>query len=344
MGTIARAASGLSSVKRRPKSTPWWWLALGIAPAILSTCMGEREVAAQPEVAVTEPARPKVSLSIEPGPCTGVTLEEIVPLARTELRTEVVEVERGATHHIIVGCSGDVVTIAVAAPGGRARFRSADLGGAPPNVRARIVALVAAELVRNFDLAPTPLPKAMPDSRGPSQDSRATPTNSSAQLGAFGEASSFGFDGRWLFGGGLRFEYARGWFCAGLDAAVLSGNERSDVDTTRVLVTYVSPHVDWRLMTGRAFTKVGAGFAFGAARMTGHPGDARTVGATLQGPWMAPFGSLGLGYGLTNALSIETRFIVGWVTLPVVGEAPGGREFGLQAWLSVIQVGAALSF
>jgi hypothetical protein len=234
------------------------------------------------------------------------------------------------------------VTIAIAAPGGRARFRTADLAGAPPDVRPRIIALVAAELVRNLELAPGPSARALPATREASQAGTA-PTGGSARLGAFGEASTFGLDG-WLFGGGLRFEYARGWLCAGLDAALLSGNEHSDPDTTHVLLTYLSPRVDWRVTAGRVSAKVGAGVAFGAVRLMGHPGDARTVGVSLQGPWMAPFGSLGLGYGLTPSFSIESRLMAGWVTLPVVGEAPGGREFGVRGMFSAAQAGAALSF
>jgi hypothetical protein len=146
-----------------------------------------------------------------------------------------------------------------------------------------------------------------------------------------------------LFGGGLHFEYARGWWSAGLDAAALAGSDRSERGTTNALLTYLSPHVEGRLMTGQLFAEMGAGFAFGAARMAGHPNDATTIGLTLQGPWMAPYGACGLGYGVTGAFSIGARLLAGWVTLPVVGEVPGGREFGLKGFFGAVQLGAAVA-
>jgi hypothetical protein len=58
---------------------------------------------------------------------------------------------------------------------------------------------------------------------------------------------------------------------------------------------------------------------------------------------MAPYGALGLGYGWSDAFTLEARMLAGWVTVPVVGEAPGGREFGLKGFFSAIQLGLALS-
>jgi hypothetical protein len=263
-------------------------------------------------------------------------------LARIELRTEVVEVEQGATYHIVVGCSGDAVTIAVAAPGGRARFRNTDLASAPPGVRPRIVALVAAELVRHLALAPAAPVVPPHEIRLPPPDSRPNSVGD-ARLGAFAAASTFGFDGRWLFGGGLRFAYAHRWLCGGLDAAFLTGSDNSARGTTSALLTYLSPHVGGRFSTGGFSAEVDAGLAFGAARMSGHPSDATTVGLTLQGPWMAPYGALGLGYGWSDAFTLEARMLGGWVTVPVVGETPGGREFGLKGFFSAFQLGLALS-
>jgi hypothetical protein len=345
-GRAVRAV-GRQVTRRRKPGLHLWRRVVGSAASVLISWLGHRTAAAaDPDAEMPDStlARPKISLSIEPGPCAGVSLEEIVPLARIELRSQVVEVEHGATHHIVVGCAGNVVTIAVAAPGGRARFRSTDLAAAPPAVRPRIVALVAAELVRNLDLAPMLPASPLPEIHRPVPDARAKTTISTARLATFAEASSFEFDGRPLLGGGLHFGYARGWLCGGLDAVLLSGSDRSDRGTTHTLLTYLSPHVDWRLMVGRLFLETGGGLAFGVVRMVGHPDDAQTLGLTVNGPWMAPYGALGLGYGLTAAFSIEARVLAGWVTLPVVGEVPGGREFGLKGFFGAVQAGAALSF
>jgi hypothetical protein len=162
-------------------------------------------------------------------------------------------------------------------------------------------------------------------------------------LGALGQATSFRLDGRWLIGGGLRFEYARDVFCAGIDAVLLTAEERVPLGTAQVILSYASPYVGLGGSTGPFQVRLGAGYALGAARLSGHANDPGAGAATVTGAWTGPYGFTQLALALGDSLRVDVRGQAGWVTATVVGEVEGGGDVNLAGLWTSVQIGAALS-
>jgi hypothetical protein len=163
-------------------------------------------------------------------------------------------------------------------------------------------------------------------------------------LGAFAQTSTFRLNGLWLAGGGLRFDYVYRRLCLGLDAALLTTSESFDpTGTARVFLAYGSPYAAWRERWGPAQTRLGVGYAMGAARLTGTATDPRVFAGTTTGPWSAPFAFAALALGITDGLGLEARGRVGWVTSPVVGEVLGSGDVALEGLWASVDVGMTLA-
>jgi hypothetical protein len=292
----------------------------------------------------------KTPAYVEMGTCAAAPSDEVMSLVRVELGTQLVDAPSETSCRVVVECWGDVVTVSVSAPERLARSHRTDLTGSPFTVRPRIVALEIAELVRDVAREPEVLrtapadqhrpPTIAPTPWGPERPTE-TPVRreSSAQtgLGAFALASTFRYDGRWLLGGGLRFDYSRDWLCAGLDATLATREEASELGSAQVLLTRLSPYVAWRLAARGLVGRLGAGYAVGMARVAGRADDARGAGDTLSGPWAGPYALAGVAYAATDALSLDLRAEMGWVMLPVVGQVARGNDIAIQgAWTSVL--------
>jgi hypothetical protein len=299
----------------------------------------------------------KIPVHVEMGACDAAPRDDVMPLVRVELGAQLVDAPPDVGCNVTVECSDDVVTVSVAARDRLRRSHRTDLAGSPPNVRPRIVALEIAELVRDVAREPEVLStaalqreqrpavgaQAASARQGPAPPSAKKKTPSRIALGAFATASTFRFDGRWLGGGGLLFDYSRDWASAGLDATVAARQERSELGSTLVLLTRISPYVAWRLATGDLAGRLGAGYALGMVRVAGRAEDARAAGGSLTGPWAGPYALFGLAYAATNAVEVDLRAELGVVTLPVVGQVARGKDVSIDgAWTSV-QLGLSLA-
>jgi hypothetical protein len=162
-------------------------------------------------------------------------------------------------------------------------------------------------------------------------------------LSALGEAASFRLDGKWLLGGGLRFEYARRLLSAGIDAVFLAADETAPLGTARVLLPYASPYVGVGMGAGRFQARLGGGYAFGAASLSGHATEPGARAATIAGAWMAPYAFGQLGIAVTEVLRIDLRAQVGWVTASVEGTVEGGADVDLGGLWTSMQLGVAFS-
>jgi hypothetical protein len=293
---------------------------------------------------------------IDRSTCRSVPRDDVIAILRVELPSQLVEGAPPDNAYVVtIDCAGATVALSISAVGRASRATHTDLAGAPPSVRPRIVALAIAEIVRDLDREalrrPAPEPvvtvAAEPSSAPlPSPDSSTGTSRAVGPvlLGATGQASTFGLDGRWLLGGGLRFEYARGsLFCAGMDAVVLSADEHVSLGTAQVLLTYASPYVGLGVSAGPWQARLGAGYAMGVARLSGHAAAAGTDSATVAGAWMAPYGFGQVALAVSDSVRVDARVLAGWVTASVVGEVEGGGDVNLAGLWTGVQIGAALS-
>lgn len=271
-----------------------------------------------------EAPRPKPTVSIERLDCALVAADEVLALVKIELRGQLIDAATGdADYRIAVTCSGNRVAAIASAVDGAVREHDTDLTGVSPSVRPRIVALAIAELVHELELTPretTPeAPRLPPERREPPVDVPAVAPTRAIDLTAFVQTSTFHFDEKWLFGGGLGGSYSSGLFVAGLDAAIAARDERSEAGAAQVLLTHLSPYAGWRAVARRMTVELGAGYALGVARITGHATDARAQSGTVSEIWGAPFAFGALAYAASDTVGIRLRAHAGWVTLPVVG-------------------------
>jgi hypothetical protein len=329
---------------------------LGIAIPLVAPCLFVSAAAAEAPFLAPGASLP---VHVETSECQGTLLEQIVPLLRVEIGPQIVDAPTdGASCRVVVECSGDQVALSATAPERPPGLQRIDLASSPPGVRARIVALAIAELVRDLLLvAPAETPRGgalrvdrAPGSEGPERDRPAVSPRADdgaaarrTEIGAYAQAIAFASDGRWLAGGGIHFEHARGFACVGLDARMATGTEQNDLGTASFSLADLSPWVAWRSVVGRTVVRLGAGYALGVARINGRANGDRAVAATVSGPYTAPFGLAALSYGLSEALNVEARGQAGWVTSPVVGLVDGGADIRLEGGWASMQIGMALA-
>ncbi len=307
--------------------------------------------------AQSEAALPPVI--VESKGCESGAAAEVASILRVELLSRVVDSSlRRDAYRTTIDCAGDVVGVAVAAAGGATKGLQVSLARTPANVRSRIVALSIAELVRDLDREPHPaaasppmVESVAPPARQPAPtevhtraDSPSSPVPEAAfMIAAFGQVTTFQLDGEWLAGGGLRLDYAARRWCAGVDAAVLTARERFDPGTAQVVLGYGSPYVAWLARWARVQLRLGAGYALGAATISGHATDARAFGGTTTGPWTAPYALAAVSLALTGAVHLDAKGEAGGVTSPVVGNVTGGADVALKGFLASFQAGVTLA-
>jgi hypothetical protein len=292
-------------------------------------------------------ARPPVSLSVQEGGCDAAQPLEITAALRVELLGRLVEgPPPGDAYRAALVCSGDVVAMAVVAPGGRAKSNQTDLASVPASVRSRILALAVAELVRDLDRDASPAPSpsvSLPRVQELAAPPSSHPPSRSLELGAFVQTGAFLEHALWLTGGGLRVVYSRGPFCAGFDVALLSATQRFESGAVQELLSYASPFLGWQSSGRRAHVRLGAGYALGAAQLRGSASEALAVAGTVTGPWAAPYMLGDFEFVVTEGVSLYVHGHLGWVTSPVVGQVAGASSVAFEGTWAGGHVGIALA-
>jgi hypothetical protein len=291
-----------------------------------------------------------VSLSAQDG-CPSSLVAEMTTVLRVELLARLLEgqPQRGEdAYRATMACSDDVVTLSVSADG-RVRSSTPNLAPVPASVRPRVAALALAELVRDLDrdvpaqtvAAHPPPAKILPPRAQPPS---ATPAIHTIELSGFAVANDFVQHGVALQGGGLRFGYSRGPLCVGLEVAILSDTERFAPGTVRAILTYGSPYVGWQQAWHVWATRLGAGYALGAARLSGSATTPLAYARTITDLWASPylFGEVQLR--VTAGLGVLARGQLGWSTSTVTGQVAGGSDVSLGGLWAGGQLGLASAF
>jgi hypothetical protein len=305
-----------------------------------------------------EAPRPRTPIRVESDECPLVPPDELLAVLRVELPGRVLEGQVGGADAVemAIECAGDTVLVHVSAPALPARTFRTNLKGVPPNVRARIMALAIAEMVRDLDResgrAP-PAHAAAPANETPrptlaAMRPFAARVSPRVQLAALAQTSTFRLDGHWLAGGGLRFEYSVAEACAGIDAVLLGTDRRFDFGTTQTLLSYASPYAGFLGVVGPVRVRLGGGFAFGVARLAGRASDPAFASGTLAGYWTAPYAFAAAAVAISDALRLDVRAQAGWVTSPVIGEVIGqgataGGDARLEGLWTSAQAGLSLA-
>jgi hypothetical protein len=300
------------------------------------------------------PQPPRRPVHIERTACRAAPITDVVAVLRVELGMQLVEwPPQENAYQVVIDCSDDVVVISVAIPDRGTRSYRTNLAGAPATVRPRIVALAIAEIVRDLEresvqtsrtesvraAAPAPLTALEPGAQASPQPAL---VDRPVQLGVFLQTSSFRLDGRWLVGGGVRFDYVRGWLCAGLEAAVLTADERLELGRVQTLLSYGGPYVGWQAVAGRWQARFGGGYALGVGKVAGHA-DSGFFAGTVTGPFAAPYAFGSVALALTSSIRVDAGARAGWVTLPVVGVVTRGTNVDLEGFWTGMQIGASLA-
>jgi hypothetical protein len=285
----------------------------------------------------------RLSVGIEVGDCSVVAMDDVLYLAKIELRGQLLDGTSGAACRVNVTCAGARVTVAAHTSDGRERIHDTDLSSVSGSVRPRVVALTIAELVHDLEMAPLEPAESAPPPSGPPIVLAPQAPSRSIALQAFALSSTFRFDSKWLVGGGIGGAFASGHVVAGLDATLSTRDEASEVGTTQVLLTYLAPYLGWRASARRFTGQLGGGYAFGVARITGRATDSRAESGTLSEFWGAPFGFATIAYAASDVVSIGVRAHAGWVTLPVVGLVWKGPSIDLTGPWTGAQLGLSLT-
>jgi hypothetical protein len=302
-------------------------------------------VASSPGAAV-----PKIPVRIDSASCDESEMREIVAILRVELGAQLAgPLPGGEAYGVGIACSPDEVAVSLSAPARPTKTYTTSLRGAPPNVRARIVAITLAEAVRDLDResesgAERLLPNAEADAHLATREPAPAGRSGAVQLGALGQASAFR-NGGWLLGGGLRVEYRRDWVRCGIDAIVMTSavDEGFTLGTAHALLSYGGLYAGWGGAMGRFLGQLGGGYALGMARLAGKASEPGSAAGSVQGVWAAPYAFGSLAWTISANFQIELRAQIGWVTSPVVGEVQGDRSFDLGSPWSTLQLAAAIA-
>jgi hypothetical protein len=295
----------------------------------------------------------KAPVHIAATECTVAPLEQVMAVLRVEIGARLAPSFSPRAYEVRIDCERSAVLITASTPAQGTRTGRTDLAGAPPKVRPRIVALAVAEIVGALDreatslpsVAAAPRPAVSPSPMGePASDesTRSVRRIPPVSISAFAQTSSFRMDGRWLGGGGVRFEYSAAHFSAGIDTVFLTADQHLAFGSTRSSLVYASPFAAWRSGTRQVAILVGAGYAAGAATLVGRATDPSYGAATLSGGWTAPYAFAALAFAAVGAVRLEGRVQAGWVASPVVGEVAQGGDVRFEGLWAGGQVGVSV--
>lgn len=293
---------------------------------------------------VAREASASASLTLSASGCDAASFEEVRRLLRIELGERLRERVLNDTWRADLVCREDEAEIvATRSPSELPQRDQLDLHSTPPALRPRVIALRIAEIARALPTATRSLASVRPLPPPAPPDPASEPDMQLAragELGAFAQLSVYSRDARPLWGGGARVAYRRAALSLSLEGALATRDDHQELGRVRVLVGYVAPRVTWGWQFGRFALAVGAGYAFGSARIEGH--TPRAAQADRQRAlWAAPYAAVELELALTRSLRLRVQGSLGFVHAGVVGEVARGDDVQLAGRWSQLQLGPA---
>jgi hypothetical protein len=293
------------------------------------------------------PAR--VRLQLDGAACSALRLDDVIPFAQVEVGSRLADANDSDANPVVVKCAGDRITILVTGPDKTPRSYRTDLASTSPSVRPRIVAIAIAEVLHDLDIvprrpeAPNRVAPIIRRERSLEAPVAKPPAKGATELAAFWQASRFQLDGRWLMGGGIRFDFAQTWWSAGLDAGAAARSDTTELGKVDTLLLYMSPYAAGRWVQGPVTVRLGAGYAFGVGRITGSASSAQVQQDKVTGPWGSPYGLIDFGISPTESVSLNLRGQAGWASISVVGNVDRSHDVDLKGLWTSAQIGIALT-
>jgi len=270
---------------------------------------------------------------IESSTCPHGLVEDVQHLARVELNG--VALPQGVdAPRVILTCAGRVTLIRVVL-GVESDSRQLDLDQTDDTLRARVIALASAELVRDTASRtlhrpappPSPLPAPLPEPSvafvGPLPPAHVA---AKSRLVAFGKLSNFGSRFDPLYGGGLGFAHDVGRLSLGLGSELLASGRDVALGSVQLLAADLSLRLSWRFPSSVLPTEVGVGHALGVARIRGKSAAPDADGQTISGTWAGPFLFGGFESQLGAPFFLQFAGQLGVVTVPVRGQVARGED------------------
>jgi hypothetical protein len=285
--------------------------------------------------------------------CAGAPLEQVLPALRVELRERLSEGEALTSYRMYARCEDGVLTVRVKSPDGTDHSFETRLQGTDDDVRARVVALAIAEIVRDLPApisAPAPEKAPEPARMEPKANmvrEHAAGTQAKQplfELGAFARVSLFSHNGTWLPGGGLTMAYRVGSLVLSVDGALLSKHEDVDLGSARTRVGYAEPALAYARVFRHAEARLGAAFALGRVRLDGHAEHALDHDGTLRTPYLVPSAFALFAARVAGPLAPFLKLQGGYVLVAAVGELPGAKDPQIRGFCTSVSLGASYAF
>lgn len=288
------------------------------------------------------------SLRIESTTCPHALVDDVQHLARVELSGTRLP-PSSEPRRVVLSCVGR--TILIRAVLGDGDTRQLDLEQTDEALRARVLAIAIAELVRDTArnsgapkpaAVPEPLPPA-PPVPAPSEpltapivdDHEPSPGN---RLVVFTRLSNFGAGFEPLYGGGFGFSHDVGRVALGVSPSLATSRRDVSVGSIDLLAADLSLRLAFRFPSATAPAELGIGHAIGVARIEGSSDDPGIEASRISGVWAAPFAFAGVEPKLSELLYLQLGAQLGVVTVPVRGQvtrASDSAVAGLWAGLSL---------
>jgi hypothetical protein len=314
--------------------------------ATLIALLGIAPVAA----AQASPTPDEGGVRIESSTCPHGLVEEVQHLARVELNG--VALPQGVdAPRVILTCAGSV-TLIRAMLGVESDSRQLDLDQTDDTLRARVIALASAELVRDtasrtlrrpaVALAPpaAPLPEPNVAFVGPLPPAHVA---AKSRLVAFGKLGNFGSSFDPLYGGGLGFAHDLGRLSLGLGSELLASERDVALGSVQLLAADLSLRLALRFPSSILPSEVGLGHALGIARIRGKADSPDAEGQTISGTWAGPFLFGGFESQLGEPFFLQFAGQLGIITFPVHGQVARSQDVRVSGMWAGLSLGLGLN-
>ncbi|HEX3851556.1 MAG TPA: hypothetical protein VHW01_11355 [Polyangiaceae bacterium] len=285
-------------------------------------------------------------IDIESSTCTHPLVEGVERLTRVELNNAGLPSGADAPH-VTLSCAEGAVLIRVAI-GESAGTRQLDLEQIESALRARVIALAIAELVRDTAAGAPALPAPLLSSSPPPSSQReptpvaSAPTEPQNRLVVFAKLSNFGSSFQPLAGGGLGFSHDLGRLALGFGPSLSASNRNVSLGSVRALAADLSARLSLRFPSRLLSGELGVGYALGYARLTGTSNSALASARGLDGAWAAPFLFGVLEGPFASPAFLQLAAQLGYVLLPVRGFVAESNDLEIAGVWGGLSIGLGL--
>jgi hypothetical protein len=290
------------------------------------------------------------SLRIESSTCAHQLIDDAQSLLRVELKNTNLA-GAGDSARLFLSCS-EQVSLIRASINGHESSRQLDLAHTDPALQSRVIALAAAELLRDTangesesapapPSPPPPAPIVEPLELEPPREPE--PLGSSNHLLAFGTFENFGASFAPLAGGGLAFSHDIRHLAVGLDSTLASSDRNPSLGRVNIVAADLSLRLGYRFLNRALPGEIGVGHALGFARLSASTDATNVSAGTVNGLWAGPFVYGTLGATLAEPLYFEVAAQLGAVTFPVRGMVEHEKDVAVAGLWSRVNLGLGLN-